>query len=125
MTKQPKILIVEDDTSLVKLIKEALNQKNFEVIMALDSDEAMNKALTEKPQAIVLDVLLPANSGFDCLKKLKSRKETRQIPVIILSNLGQAEEIRKGLALGAVDYLVKADFSIDQIVAKITNQLKR
>lgn len=125
MTKQSKILIVEDDKSLIKLMTEALSQKNFEVIFALDSDEALGKAAVRRPDLIILDVLLPAKSGFDCLKKLKSRQETRDIPVIILSNLGQDEEIKKGLALGAVDYLVKADFSIDQIVAKITNHLKK
>jgi len=117
--EKTKILIIEDDESLVKLIEEAIGSEKFEVILALETDEGLDKAMVEQPAVIVLDILLPGESGFDCLKKLKKRKETRDIPVIILSNLGQDEEIRKGLKLGAIDYLVKADFSIDEVIEKI------
>lgn len=122
--KKTKILIVEDDKSLVKIIEEALDKKKFEVILALETDEGLDKAILEKPAVIVLDILLPGKSGFECLKKLKEQKETKEIPVIILSNLGQDEEVRKGLKLGAVDYLVKADFTIDDVVAKIVKLVK-
>ena len=117
--EKKKILIIEDDKSLVKLISEALDSEKFEVILALDSKEGIDKAILERPAAIVLDILLPGKSGFVCLKKLKGRKETRKIPVIILSNLGQEEEIREGMRLGAADYLVKVDFSIEEVVDKI------
>ncbi len=120
-----KILIVEDDKSLVKIIEQALDKEKFQVILAMDTDEAVDKAILENPSVIVLDILLPVSSGFECLKKLKSRKETKNIPVIILSNLGQVEEIRKGMALGAADYLVKAEFTIDEVVEKIVKQLKK
>ena len=111
--EKTKILIIEDDESLVKLIEDSLDAAKFEVILALEADEGLDKAVTEQPAIIVLDVLLPGKSGFGCLEKLKSHKATKNIPVVILSNLGQDEEIKKGLKLGAVDYLVKADFSID------------
>ena len=88
------------------------------------NDEGLEKAILEQPAVIVLDILLPGKSGFECLKKLKERKETREIPVIILSNLGQDEEIRTGLEMGAIDYLVKADFTIDEVVKKIVKAIK-
>jgi len=123
--EKDKILIIEDDESLVKIIDEALDKEKFDTILALEADEGIEKAILEKPAIIVLDILLPGKSGFECLKTLKERKETRDIPVIILSNLGQNEEIREGLQLGAVDYLVKADFSIDEVVNKITKAIKK
>jgi DNA-binding response OmpR family regulator len=121
---KPKILIIEDDKSLVRIIEEALDPKKFEVTLALESDEGLEKAILEQPAVIVLDILLPGKSGFECLKKLKERKETREIPVIILSNLGQDEEVRTGLEMGAIDYLVKADFTIDEVVKKIVKAIK-
>ena len=114
-----KILIIEDDQSLVRIIETALDAEKFEVILALEADEGLDKAILERPDLIVLDILLPGKSGFECLQNLKDNRQTKNIPVIILSNLGQDEEVRKGLQLGAVDYLVKADFKIDEIVAKI------
>jgi len=120
-----KILIIEDDKSLVRIIEEAMDREKFEVILALEAEEGLKKAIAEKPEIIVLDVLLPGQSGFACLKKLKSRQETKGIPVIILSNLGQDEEVRNGLKLGAVDYLVKADLTIDETVAKILKAMKK
>lgn len=119
-----KILIIEDDKSLVKLIEQALDPKKFEVVLALEADEGLDKATLEKPTVIILDILLPGKSGFECLKKLKEDQKTKDIPVIILSNLGQDQEIREGLKLGAVDYLVKADFTIDEVVKKILKYLK-
>lgn len=123
--KKDKILIIEDDKSLVKIIESALDLKKFEVILAIDSGEGLDKAIMEKPAVIVLDILLPGENGFECLKRLKEHKGTKEIPVIILSNLGQAEEIRKGLSLGAVDYLVKADFSIDEVIKKIVKAMNK
>ena len=118
-----KILLIEDDKSLVKIIKETLEPKDFDVILAIDADEGIEKATLEKPDLIVLDVLLPGRNGFECLEELKSKKETKRTPVIILSNLCQVEEIRRGKELGAVDYAVKADFTIDQVIDKILAHL--
>ena len=121
---KPKILIVEDDKSLVKMIESALDQEKFDVILALDADDAVKKAVDQKPDIIVLDIMLPGKSGFECLKRIKAKKETKMIPTIILSNLGQTEEIKRGLDLGAIDYIVKANSSIDEVVEKIVKYLK-
>lgn len=120
-----KILIIEDDKSLVKILEQAMDPKKFEVILAMEAEEGIEKAILEKPELIVLDIMLPGQNGFECLKMLKEQTKTRQIPVIILSNLGQTEEVNRGLKLGAVDYLVKADFSIDEITDKIIKSIKK
>ena len=122
--KKIKILIIEDDKSLVRIIEEALNHDEFEVILALSAEEGLAKATSEKPKLVVLDILLPGESGFSCLKSLKENPKTKDIPVIILSNLGQDDEIIQGQKLGAVDYLVKTDFSIDEIIDKINKAVK-
>jgi len=124
MKKKKKILIVEDDRPLVKIILRTLNSGKFDIILAGESDEAIKKALVEKPDLIVLDILLPGKDGFNCLKELKQQPRLKNIPVMILSNLGQQEEIRRGLELGAVDYMIKADFSVSQIADKLAKYLK-
>lgn len=123
MATKKKILIIEDDKFLIKLIVDALDHRQFEVISAPEAREGSSKALTEQPDLIVLDVLLPEEDGFQCLENLKEHPKTKHIPVIILSNLGQDEEIRRGIKLGAVDYLVKANFSIQEIVETITKHI--
>jgi len=123
--EKKKILIIEDDKSLVSILRGAIDLEKFGITLALEAQEGIEKAILEHPDLIVLDILLPGQSGFECLQILKERKETRNIPVIILSNLGQEEEIRKGLELGAVDYLVKADYSIDKVINKITKTIKK
>ena len=123
--KKNKILVIEDDKSLVRIIEAALDPEKFEVILALEADEGLDKAILENPAVIILDILLPGKSGFKCLEKLKEHKTTRKIPTIILSNLGQEEEIRKGLDLGAIDYLVKTDFTIEEVVDKIVKAVKK
>jgi DNA-binding response OmpR family regulator len=122
MDKKP-ILIIEDDQSLVSLIENALDPAKFNVYLALDANEGFAKALQEQPAIVILDILLPGEDGFECLKKLKEHPKTKDIPVIILSNLGQENEIRRGLGLGAVDYLLKADLSINDIIKKILQYL--
>lgn len=120
-----KILIIEDDQSLARILERALDPDKFKAVLALEADEGLEKAILEKPEIIVLDILLPGKSGFECLKNLKADTRTKAIPVIILSNLGQTEEIRAGLKLGAVDYLVKADFTIDEVIEKIIDAVKK
>ena len=114
-----KILIIEDDKSLVSILEGAIDLEKFEIVLALEADEGIKKALSEKPAVIVLDILLPGQSGFECLKRLKEMKETKGIPVIILSNLGQEEDVEKGKKLGASDYMVKANFTPSQVLEKV------
>lgn len=120
-----KIVIIEDDESLVKIIQEALDHDKYDLTLLLPSDEAIRKITDLEPSVIVLDIMLPGESGFDFLERLKKDVNTKDIPVVILSNLGQDEEIKRGLELGAIDYIVKADFSIYEIVHKITKAMNK
>ena len=121
--KKPTILIIEDDQSLATLLNQALESNRFTVSMALDAETGFKKAKRLLPDVIILDIVLPGVNGFVCLEKLRQAAATKHIPVIILSNLGQGEEIRQGLALGAADYLVKADFTISEVTDKILKSL--
>lgn len=120
MGDKTKVLIIEDDKFLSELISTKLDKEGFTVILALDGETGLKKALEEKPQIILLDIMLPGIDGFEVLEKLKkSGGAAAEIPVIILSNFGQEEKVEKGLALGAKDYLVKANFTTGEIVDKI------
>lgn len=125
MAKTKKILIVEDDQFLVKVYSTKLSSEGFEIEMATTGDEALTKATNLKPVLILLDIMLPGQNGFEVLKSLKKGKSTKTIPVIILSNLGQGSDVEKGLALGADDYLIKTNLSINEVVDKIKSALKK
>ncbi|MDO8559959.1 MAG: response regulator [bacterium] len=119
-----KVLVIEDDKNLVRLLKDALEGGQYAVSLALDWREAKSHLQKSRPDIILLDILLPGESGFDVLRQLKANTGTKAIPVVILSNLGQEQEIRTGMDLGAIDYLVKADIAIDQVVQKVRQVLK-
>lgn len=115
-----KILIVEDENILRSLLKQALTDEGFEVEEAVDGEEALKKIKeNNKIDLILLDLILPGIDGFEVLSHLKRETSSSLIPVIILSNLGQREEIERGLKLGAKDYLIKANFTLDEIAQKI------
>jgi DNA-binding response OmpR family regulator len=120
----PKILIIEDDKFLRELIVRKLAEEEFEIVGAVDGEEGVKKAKDAKPDLILLDLILPGIDGFEVLSKLKEDPLLAPIPVIILSNLGQREDIEKGLKLGAVDYLVKANFTPNEIIEKVKSALK-
>src|SRR3989344_6181112 len=118
-----KVLIVEDEDILAKVLEEKFQDEKFEVAVAGDGELALELAKSFKPNVIILDLILPKKDGFDVLRDLKSHPELKQIPVVILSNLGQDEELKRGLALGAADYLVKTQHPIKEVVEKVKAQL--
>jgi len=124
MEKQ-KILIIEDDKFLTKIYQTKLTNEGFEVDLAIDGKKAMEKALSFKPELILLDIILPNMSGFEILKELKTKDDTKNIPVVILSNLGQDRDIKQGKELGAEDYWVKAKYTINEVVDKIKKELEK
>jgi DNA-binding response OmpR family regulator len=113
-----KILVIEDDKFLRKIIKRKLISENYEVVEALTGLEGLELA-RKKVDLILLDLILPEMDGFEVLSKLKSDSETSNIPVIIISNLGEADQIEKGLKLGANDYMIKAHFTPGEIVERV------
>jgi len=118
------ILIIEDDKFLRELITQKLIKEGYETSEAIDGEEGIKKIKEEKPSLILLDLILPGIDGFEVLSRAKEDPDISSIPVIILSNLGQKEDIERGLKLGAVDYLIKAHFTPGEIIEKIKNILK-
>lgn len=118
------ILIIEDDKFLRELITQKLLKEDFEVSEAIDGEEGIKKIKEEKADLILLDLILPGIDGFEVLSRMKEDPALASIPVIILSNLGQKEDVERGLKLGAVDYLIKAHFTPGEIIEKIKTNLK-
>lgn len=114
-----KILLVEDEKTLSEMYQTKLEREKFEVISVQDGGEVLEKVKSEKPDLILLDIILPKTNGFDILSEIKSDSKLKKIPVIMLTNLGQEEDIKKGKELGAKDYIVKANSTPAQIVDKI------
>lgn len=119
-----KILIVEDDKFLRELIIRKLSEEEFDVIEAIDGEDGIKKIKEEKPDLVLLDLILPGIDGFEVLSKMKEDSSLGSIPVVILSNLGQREDVERGMKLGAVDYLVKAHFTPGEIIEKVKSVLK-
>jgi len=119
-----KILIIEDDKFLRDLISQKLLKEGFEISQAADGEEGIKKIKEEASDLILLDLILPGIDGFEVLSQMKSDQKVSSTPVIILSNLGQKEDIEKGMQLGANDFLIKAHFTPGEIIDKIKNILK-
>jgi DNA-binding response OmpR family regulator len=121
-----KILIVEDDKFLRDLIIKKLNTEGYETVFAVGGEEGLKKVEEEKPDLVLLDLILPGIDGFEVLKQIKSHSSdaVKKIPVIILSNLGQRDDVEKGINLGAIDFLIKAHFTPGEIIDKIKQVLK-
>ncbi len=118
-----KILFIEDESALQKNVGSALEKEGYEIISALDGETGLKLAQKEKPDLILLDVILPKMNGFEVLESLKEDKETKEIPVIILTNLEQMENIDRALELGAKTYLVKTNYTLTEVVEKIKQTL--
>jgi len=121
----PKVLVVEDDKFLRELINRKLQTENFETFLAFDGETALVLVEQERPDIVLLDLILPGINGFEVLAKIKENEKLKEIPVIILSNLGQKDDIDKGMGLGAADYLVKAHFTPSEIIEKINQILMK
>lgn len=120
-----KILIVEDEEILLTALSEELKQEGFNVVGAKDGVEGVEKAGSEKPDLILLDLVMPRLDGIGALKQMKDNPETKDIPVVILTNLSDYDKISDALSLGAMDYLVKANYRLEDLVNKIKTVLER
>lgn len=113
-----RILLIDDDAIILKSISYFLIQNDFLVIFALNAEDGLNKILTENPDLILLDIMMPGMDGYQFLKQIKTRKDTSDIPVIILSSLSRESDMLKGLESGATDYITKP-FSPQVLISKI------
>ncbi len=118
------ILFIEDESALQKTFGEVLSQEGYEMISALDGEIGLRLAKTKKPDLILLDLVLPKAHGFEVLKRLKEDKETKDIPVIVLTNLEGIGDVDRAIELGATTYLVKANYSLEEVLEKIKKALE-
>ncbi len=118
-----KIVLIEDDKILSKVIYEELKEAGFVVHRAYDGIEGLKLVKSKKPDLVLLDLILPGKHGFNVLKELKASSETNGIPVIILTMLGSDDDIKKGLVLGANDYIVKSQHAVSEIIEKVRDFL--
>lgn len=118
-----KILLVEDEETLQKTLGTSLKSVGFEVLSALDGEAGLAIAREQKPDLILLDLILPKKDGFEVFQGLKDNPETESIPVIILTNLEQMQDVERAMSLGAKTYLVKANYSLGEVVEKVKKAL--
>lgn len=122
-TNKKKIMVVEDDEHISKVYEIKFAKEGINVVLARDGEEAVVKITAEKPDVILLDLMIPKKDGFGVLEEIKKNPELVNIPVIILSNLGQKSDQDRALALGANEYLVKVDYSIQDVISKAMGYL--
>lgn len=119
MDQKPVVLLIEDDNLLVRMYQDKFTQDGYKVNVALDGEEGLAKLKEEKPTLILLDIMMPKVNGFEALKKIKADPDCKSIPVILLTNLGGQDDAKHGLEMGAVAYMIKSDYTPDQVVAKV------
>ena len=118
--RKSKILIAEDDRFISRAYKDGLTRAGFDVETVANGDAVLEKLKEFNPDLLLLDIIMPGKNGYEVLEEIRVGKLlSRNIPVIILSNLGEDTDIEKGKALGANDYLIKSDFSMKEVIEKV------
>lgn len=128
MTNNKWILVVEDDVFIDKAYRAKFSYENIPAEYAADGEIALNTLIEKKdnpPAVVLLDLMLPRKNGFEVLEEMKKIPELKNVPVIILSNLGQESDVKKGMELGANEYLVKAETKINTIIEKTKSYLEK
>ena len=125
-TKNQKVLVIEDDKFIRRALTIGLTKSGFDVSVASDGEEGLQKIKSEKPNLVLLDLIMPVKNGFDVLEDIKiSEGDLTKIPIIILSNLEQGEDIKKCEDLGAVDYFVKSNMPMKEAISKVKYYLAK
>lgn len=118
------ILLVEDEPTLQKTLSTALTQEGYEVKNALDGEIGLSMARELRPNLILLDLILPKMDGFEVLDALKKDDITKDVPVIVLTNLESTQDIERALSLGATTYLVKANYDLKDVIQRVKETIK-
>ena len=119
-----KILLIEDDEILRGIITQKFVKEGYKVVQAINGIDGLKAIDTERPDLVLLDILLPGMNGFEVLEKTKQNPSLAKIPIIILSNLSRKEDVEKGFKLGATDYLIKVNFTSQEVMKKIKDILQ-
>ena len=125
MSTKKKILLVEDEEMLANMYEVKFKNEGFDLIKALDGAQGLEMAKSTQPNFILLDIIMPKIDGFSVLKSLKEEESTKDIPVMMLTNLGQDEDIERGRQMGAVGYLVKANITPAEVVEAVKVELQK
>lgn len=123
--QKKKILIIEDDRSLQNVLVEMITREGYEPASAFDGEEGIQKISEFRPDLILLDIILPKKDGYEVLSQIKQDELTKDIPVLILTNLQEVDNVQKALDLGAMTFMVKSDFSLKDIVEKVKETLSQ
>lgn len=119
-----KILMIDDNTFYRKIYKNQLTHAGYQFLEASNGQEGLHKIINEQPDLVLLDLMMPMMNGFEVLRAVRANDKIKKIPIIILSNLEQEQDIEEGLDLGAVDYIVKLDLKMSSIMDKIKKKLQ-
>lgn len=122
---QKKVLIVEDDEHISKVYQIQLAKEGLAINLAQDGEEAVRLINSEKPDLVILDLMLPKKDGFWVLEEIRKDSKNSKIPILVISNLGQKTDEKRAMDLGASEYLVKIDYPIQEIITKIKSYLKK
>jgi len=118
------LLFIEDESVIHKTLSDVLEGEKYDIVSALDGEIGLRMAKEKHPDLILLDLVMPKMNGFEVLEALKKEESTRDIPVIVLTNLEQMEDIQKAIDLGATTYLVKSNYNLNEVVAIIEKATK-
>jgi len=121
--KKYKIAVIEDEPFLASMYTTKFELEGFDVVRAADGEEGLKQIKENKPDLVLLDIVMPKMDGFQVLENLRADSSTSSLPVILLTNLGQRADIEKGLRMGATDYIIKANYTPAQVVAKAKEKL--
>lgn len=119
------ILIIEDESALSNILRERLTDLGYQVSVAIQGEEGWQKTKDDHPDIVLLDIVLPRLDGFVYLRRLRAHKQLKDLPVIILSNLGQDSDLEQGKELGAMDYIVKSNHTIDAVIERVEEILRK
>ncbi|MCX6785437.1 MAG: response regulator [Candidatus Komeilibacteria bacterium] len=122
--KQYNVLLIEDEEMLANMYETKFKNEGYQIRKALDGETGLKMAQEAKPDIILLDIIMPKLDGFSVLKRLKADSKLKNVPVILLTNLGQDEDVKKGQTLGVAGYLVKANLTPIEVVNKVKELLK-
>lgn len=123
MSKKPFILVAEDEKAHARVYQLKFEQEGIDVKVVEDGEQALEALRKEKPDLLLLDMMMPGKSGFEVLEEIRKDPALKDTKVVVLSNLGQTKDITQAQKLGVLDYMVKSDYSIHDIVTKVKKRL--
>lgn len=123
--QQKTILLAEDDKFISRAYKVGFEKAGLHVVLACDGTDALEKIRKEKIDIVLLDIIMPQKNGFEVLSEIKRDQALRHIPVVMLSNLGQDSDMVKAKSMGALDYMVKSNFSMKDVVEKVSQWINK